>query len=915
VTGPGNLPGQLTRFIGRETTVELVSRRLNDDRVVTLVGPGGCGKTRLAIEVGGRVAHLRPHGVFFVDLSGLADPGLMPGAVLHVLGLRAAPGHDPIEVLVTQVAKRELLVILDNCEHMLELCARVADSLARAASSVWVLATSRERLGVSGEVIVPIEGLELPDRVGGAGQEWLEGSEAGRLFIDRATRARPGFAVDDAAATDVARICERLDGIPLAIEMAAARARLMSTHAIADGLSDRFRLLVGNERVVPSRHRTLLASIEWSCGLLSEEERTLLSGLSVFAPGFTLAAVEAVCSTNEIAPEHVLRLLTSLVDKCLVQADADSDRFRLHETMRAFAGVALEAGGATVATRDRHLRYFTDLAKTMPPDGYAIENVGAFARDLDNLRAALDWAVESRNLDVAADLFAPLGAQFVVLGLWAEGLARCERLLATELKLSHRAAILDRAALYARNSDPAATLTLGGELAALGRSLGDNRVIVLGLHHIANVKAWAEPDEAVRISEEAISLVRGEDKFPLVSGILHDNSWAYFWLGRPSEALAAAEEALRAVQEVGSLWGEVIVRTNTSIAQTYLGRPARALEEADLLIEDSMALSCPRMACWGFRHRGEALMYLNDARAEDAFGKARAIAESIDDPFNLACAETCQGQLQVSLGHDDEGCKLLEAGISKLEDLGFARMCTRDRAVLAEVALRRGDLEGARSHLSASARRLPRKPGPEGVPVLRAEARLARAENCPRRAHGLACDGAEAAVGSGQRLWALDLLELVAISAADLGRFNEAARLLGAAEAQREATGYARWAPAREELAPVLATIEAGLGPEAFNEARSEGRVLSLDGAVAYANRGRGSHSRAASGWESLTPAERRVVGLVAEHLTNAEIADKLFVSTATVKSHLTRVFDKLGVADRGQLTAVAATHLASAPT
>ena len=193
-------------------------------------------------------------------------------------------------------------------------------------------------------------------------------SEAGGLFIDRAKRARPGFVLDNSGVAAVAQICERLDGIPLALELAAARARLMSVQAIAGALSDRFHLLVGSERAAPSRQRTLLASIEWSCDLLREEERALLRRLSVFASGFTLAAAEAVCAEGEIEDRDVLRLLTSLVDRSLVQADAGADRFRLHETMRAYAGAALDAEGATAALRDRHLAYFTGLAQAVGPN-------------------------------------------------------------------------------------------------------------------------------------------------------------------------------------------------------------------------------------------------------------------------------------------------------------------------------------------------------------------------------------------------------------------------------------------------------------------------------------------------------------------------------------------------------------------
>jgi len=278
-----------------------------------------------------------------------------------------------------------------------------------------VLATSRERLGIRGEVIVPVEGLQLPEPANRGRKDWLKRSEAGRLFIDRATRARPGFVLDVPSADAIAQICTRLDGIPLAIELAAARARLMSVRAIAEGLSDRFQLLVDSGRATPPRHKTLVASIGWSFGLLSESERALLRRLSVFASGFTLTAARAVCSGDEIEPDHVLELLTSLVDKCLVQADAGADRFRLHETMRAYSGDALAAEGATAVARDRHLWYFSDLAKAMGPKAHTSEVTDALTTlepDLDNVRAALDWAALSEQPDPGADLLVGMGRFF-----------------------------------------------------------------------------------------------------------------------------------------------------------------------------------------------------------------------------------------------------------------------------------------------------------------------------------------------------------------------------------------------------------------------------------------------------------------------------------------------------------------------
>jgi len=334
------------------------------------------------------------------------------------------------------------------------------------------------------------------------------------------------------------------------------------------------------------------------------------------------------------------------------------------------------------------------------------------------------------------------------------------------------------------------------------------------------------------------------------------------------------------------------------------------LEEAEKLLRLSTELSAPRFVCWGERHIGEAYRYLGDAAARGAFARARALAESIDDAFNLACADMGLGHLEVSLGQDDHGYDLLQRADSKLEAFGLGRMCVNNRAVLAEVALRRGDLHDARRHLDACTWRLPRTPDPEGVPVLRAEARVARAEGDWSRAYELACDGMEQASGAGHLLWAIDLLELGAVTGADLGRAGEAARLLGAAECQRKATGYRRRAPADDELAPVLAGARTALGQEPFDQAFAEGRALTLTEAVGYARRGRGSHSRSVSGWGSLTRTERQVVSLVAKRLSNAEIAGHMFVSTPTVKSHLTRVFAKLGVADRHQLAQIATVHM-----
>ncbi|MGP8204643.1 MAG: ATP-binding protein, partial [Acidimicrobiales bacterium] len=586
----GTLPGQLTSFIGRASALEMVSRQLGKHRLVSLVGPGGSGKSRLAIEVARRTPVVLPERVFFVDMSGLSGPELVPGTVLRALGLREAPGAGPLETLTACLAEREVLIVLDNCEHLLTACAALAATVAAACPGVRLLATSRERLGVVGEAVVDVGGLELPEAQGRRDGGWLGRSEAEQLFVNRAGMARAGFALGDEDAIAVASICKHLDGIPLALEMAAARVRLMSVQAIAEGLSDRFRLLTGSESVGPPRHRSLLASIEWSCALLSEDERRLLHRLSVFASGFTAAAAEAVCTADKVERDGIFRLLSSLVDKSLVQASPGADRLHLHETMRTYAAAALEAEGATTAVADRHLDYFAYLATSLAPKTWTSELPMALAKlepELDNLRAALSWSTESKQFGTGAALLSSLGSFFYEVGLNSEAVAHCEYLLSAELDPSLRGDLLYLASRCSRLRDPPTSLRLAAELVSLGRSLGDERMQAGGL--VALSLLDGDPADALRAATEGTGLARaaGDDLIE-VRG-LWAKGWAMIRLGWPAEALVVGEEALRA--SVACDWpnGQQLARTVISWSAMCTGHFARALEEAGHLARSGTA--------------------------------------------------------------------------------------------------------------------------------------------------------------------------------------------------------------------------------------------------------------------------------------------------------------------------------------
>ncbi|HXW81149.1 MAG TPA: LuxR C-terminal-related transcriptional regulator, partial [Acidimicrobiales bacterium] len=855
-----------------------------------------------------QVAGARPGGTFFVDLSGLSDPTLVPTAVLRALGLREVPGLDPTESLAARLAKRQLLLLLDNCEHLVGSCAQLTSALLLRCPGVRVLATSREPLGAAGEVVVPLSGLSLPEPARAGDQRWWEESEAAWLFIERARAARAGFSIDGpAAAAAVAQICERLDGIPLALELAAARTRLMSIRAIADGLDDRFHLLVGQGRSGPPRHKTLLASLKWSCGLLSAAELGLLHRLSVFSSGFTLRAAEAICAGGSVDADEVLALLTSLVDKSLVQALPDVDRFRQHETMRAYGTAALEAEGVTGAVRDRHLRYFTDLARAMEPRTWTSEVTVALAAlgpELDNFRAALDWSVESGQFGAGAALLGALENFFYQIGLYSETAARCEPFLVADLDAPRRADILDCASRFMFHKDHVLSLRLGSELVAFGRSIGDEAVLARGLHRVAAIQGEAEPRQALEAADEAARLALKTGQLRLAAETMSPKGWALNWLGRPAEALIVGEEGLAAALEVDSPIGACLARQVTSTAARLTGGLAIALEMAEDIVRLDAELG-PSMVAAGHAARAEALLCLGRPGAVDAVAGARCIVEESLDMFQMANYQSCQGRIWLSLGRE-EGYEILQSGNARQESFGSLAMCVNNRAVLAEAAIRRGDLPAARQHLDASSWRLPKEVEPAGVPTLRAEARLARAQGQSQKAHALACAGLEAALRGGAVLWVIDLLELTAITAVDIGRHAEAARLVGAAHHGRKTTGYVRSVPANGELAQVLVGLRSAMGEETYEEARVDGGALTLEDAVAYARRGRGANIQAVSGWDSLTPTERQVTGLVAQHLTNAEIAQQLFVSTPTVKSHLTRVFAKLGIRGRRELAKAA---------
>ncbi len=442
IATPNNLPTNLSSFVGREKHVSEVCHLLTTSRLLTLSGTGGTGKTRLSLQVAAQVFDSHPDGVYFVEFATLTDPQRIWDTVASAIGVREDPDQPLTETLINFLAPRELLLILDNCEHLLAECSKLISTLLAACPKLRILATSRHSLGISGECtwsVPPLTTLnpardlfQVPDVVATVSQ-----FEAVRLFIDRAASAKPGFAVNAANAPAIAQICWRLDGIPLAIELAAARARVLSPEQIATRLDDRFRLLTGGNRSVLPHQQTLRALIDWSYDLLSDAERVLFRRLGVFGGGRTLDGIETVCTGDGVDLYDALDLLQQLVDKSLLSVESDPDggeRYTMIESVWQYAQEKLKSSEESDSLRNRHLDFYLELAETARPGLEGLE-VSKWLERVDteriNFRLALAWAIESPdNADKALRIAGALTRYFEIRGNLVEAHKLFDRVLA-----------------------------------------------------------------------------------------------------------------------------------------------------------------------------------------------------------------------------------------------------------------------------------------------------------------------------------------------------------------------------------------------------------------------------------------------------------------------------------------------------
>jgi predicted ATPase/DNA-binding SARP family transcriptional activator len=578
-----NLPVPTTSFVGREREIAEVRQLLEHDRLVTLTGAGGCGKTRLAMRVADDLVEEYPDGVWWVELAALSDPVLVCPTVAGVLGVREQPGCTLEATLVAVLRSKHLLLLLDNCEHLAAICARHVETLLHACPGLHCLVTSREALGIAGETtwIVPSLSVPPPQSPVGDCASHVAQYEAVRLFTERAAAALPAFVLTDQNATAVANLCRRLDGIPLALELAAARVKVLSPEQITARLDDCFSLLAGGSRTALPRHQTLRATMDWSYDLLPEPERVLFRRLAVFAGGFTLEAAEAVCSgagRDDIPPHQILDLLSHLVDKSLVGVEARGQavRYRLLETVREYARERLRQAAEEEWARSRHLDFFLRLAEEAEPHKMRAGEMDALnrqAHEYDNLRAALEWsaAAETRvesGLRLAGALF-----EFWQFGGHArEGYGWLKRLLERDLGAAAvRARALGGAAeLAVCLGDFHAARSLLEQGLVLYRQLDDRAgaayaLLILSIQVDMAQEEWAAARPPI---EESLALYRALGDRAGIAAATADLGYLTYWGGERAKGRALLEEGFAMQREMG-------LTTYTSHSALLLGHIAR----------------------------------------------------------------------------------------------------------------------------------------------------------------------------------------------------------------------------------------------------------------------------------------------------------------------------------------------------
>jgi predicted ATPase/class 3 adenylate cyclase/DNA-binding CsgD family transcriptional regulator len=854
-----NLPIQPTPFIGREKEVDAIQQQLRrqEVRLLTLTGPGGVGKTRLGLQVAAESSDQFTDGTWFVSLAPLSDPDLVIPTIAETLHVREAAGRSQLEQLKALLREKQLLLLLDNFEHVVSAAMQVADLLG-ACPQLKVLVTSREALHVRAEREFPVPTLAVPDVKQLPNLAALSQYEAVALFIERAQAVKPEFQVTNTNATAVAEICSRLDGLPLAIELAAARIKVFSPQALLARLGQRFTVLTSGARDVPSRQQTLRKTIQWSYDLLSAEEQRLFLRFSVFVGGGTLEAIEAVYAALDDGAGQVLEGVASLLDKSLLQQteqEGEEPRLTMLETIREYGLECLRECGEVHTGQRAHALYYLALAEEAEPRLQGEQQavwLERLEREHNNLRAAMQWLLEQgedgHGRAMALRLGGALRRFWLMHGHWSEGRDFLERALLGSQGVA--AAVRAKALIAAANlanmlSDNDRVEALCEESLALCRELGDTRGIAHSLR-LLGVAAWRRGslDAARSLNEGALALFResGDNEGATLS--FFNLAWILIHQGEYAGGRALLEESLAMHRALGSKWG--------------------------------MAISLLGLADVLFASQGD------QAIVRSLLEEGLALSREVGDKEAIADSFVLSGQLALNQGDTATASSLAEESLVLNREIGKLEGVAESLWLLARVATVQGDPAAARALYEQSL----------------------------------------AIATEGYYKWdiAFSLDGLAGLVAAQ-GELAWAAELWGAAESWREATSSPLLPVYLMQYEQSVATARAQLGEKDFDAAWAKGRSMTPEQALAA--QGPVTLSQPLPTAPSTTPPakpsitypngltirEVEVLRLVAQGMTNEQVAEQLVVSPRTVSTHLTSIYNKLGVNSRSAATRFAVEH------
>lgn len=686
---PNNLPAPITDFIGRDRQKSEVATLLSGHRLVTLTGVGGGGKTRLAIEVARSLLASAPDGLWFVELAALASGDLVAGAISAVLKLRDEAGVSPEAAIVKAIGSKKVILLLDNCELLLDAVSKLTASLLASCPELTILATSREALAMTGEAAYHVPSLAVPSSDAGVSLQDLSANESIRLFASRAAAVSPSFTVTKENAAAIVQICRHLDGIPLALELAAARVKVLPPDEIARRLTDRFRLLTTSTRTALPRHQTLRALIDWSYDHLEDRDQRLLRRLCLFAGGWTLDAAEEICAGDGIEDWEVLDGLTSLVDKSLVEIDAEGGqgtgkpRYRMLETIREYAHARLVELQEGAEVLDRHRSYFVALAEQLAP-GLTGPDQGTHLRRLsaehENLRLALDMcAAPGVDADLGWRLAGALGRYWFMRGHWNEGRREYARLMELPIETRSTAAAAN-ALSWAGNlaklqTDLPHARSLLEESLTIRRKLGDPSGIASSLNNLGNVlKDQGEIDRALALYEESLELQRSVGNKPGVA-IAHNSLGILSNMRGDLQAARAHHlESLRLRRELGDRSNAAASLVNLGVIAEAQADPMAAME----YLEEGLGILRELGDRWGAAAASSNLGRLADARgdrpkARDFFEQALAVFRELGDRRGAGSALNDLARVLEAEGEPERARELLRESLTIFHELGERR--------------------------------------------------------------------------------------------------------------------------------------------------------------------------------------------------------------------------------------------------